>query len=121
MNILIVDDDEPVRAFLAAVLRQENFNIFEATDGAQALQVCAAQPVDLILTDLCMPGMEGFETMRSLRQAGHIAKIVVMSGAFDAKLLPMAQKLGADAVLAKPIDPDRLVATIVKVLGPQPA
>ena len=121
MNILIVDYDERVRGFLAAVLRKENFNIFEATDGTQALQVCVAQPVDLVLTDLCMPGMEGFETMRALRQAGHMAKIVVMSGAFDAKFLPMAQKLGADAVLAKPIDPDRLLMTIVEVLGPQHA
>jgi len=118
LNILIVDDDELVRGFLSTVLQQENFTTFEATDGTQALQVCAAQPVDLVLTDLCMPGMEGFETMRTLRQAGHMAKIIVMSGAFDAKLLPMAQKLGADAVLAKPIDADRLLTTIVEVLGP---
>lgn len=117
MKILIVDDDEQVRAFLSTVLRQANFETVEAEDGTQALKVCAAQPIDLVLTDLCMPGKEGFETMSALRQAGHAPKIVVISGAFEAKMLPMAKKLGADAVLAKPIDPEQLLITVAEVLG----
>jgi DNA-binding response OmpR family regulator len=117
LTILIVDDDEQVRGFLSEVLRQADFETLEAQDGDQALEVCAAQPVDLVLTDLCMPGKEGFETMLALRQAGHAAKVIVISGAFEAKLLPMAKKLGADAVLAKPIDPGRLLMTVAQVLG----
>jgi DNA-binding response OmpR family regulator len=120
LKILIVDDDEQIRVFLSAVLRQANFETLEAEDGTRALRVCAAQSVDLVLTDLCMPGKEGFETMQALRQAGNAAKIVVMSGAFEAKLLPLAKKLGADAVLAKPIDVNQLLTTIETVLGLPP-
>ena len=117
MTILIVDDDEQVRQFLSGVLQQADFETLEARDGTQALELYAEQPVDLVLTDLCMPEKEGFETMRALREADHVVKIIVISGAFQSKLLPMAKKLGADAVLAKPIDSEQLLITIAQVLG----
>jgi len=117
MKILIVDDDEQVREFLAGVLRQADFETLEAEDGTQALHVYAEQPVDLVLTDLCMPEREGFETMRALHETDRAVKVIVISGAFDAKYLPIAKKLGADAVLAKPIGPEQLLTTIAQVLG----
>jgi len=117
MKTLVADDDSGVRGFLAAVLADAGYEVLQAQDGAEVLRLCAAEPVDLVLTDLCMPEKEGFETMRALRERGHALKVIAISGAFQSEFLPMARKLGADAVLPKPIDPEKLLETVGQVLG----
>jgi len=103
--------------FLTNVLADAGYETLQAADGAQALRVCAAEQVDLVLTDLCMPEKEGFEIMQALRTGNPMVKVIAISGAFRG-LLPVAKRLGADAVLPKPIDPDTLLNAVAKALAP---
>jgi DNA-binding NarL/FixJ family response regulator len=82
----------------------------------QALRQARAEPVDLVITDLVMPEQEGIETIRALRKEAPGVRIVAMSGAFGGQYLKTAQLLGADAVLAKPVGSELLLAKVAQVL-----
>lgn len=115
-RVLVVEDDDLVRKFLCEVLRGEGYEALEAEDGRKALRLFDADPVDLVITDLCMPESEGIETMRALRARNRTVKILAVSGAFGGMLLPVAAKLGANATLSKPIGPAELVRTVGEML-----
>ena len=87
MKILIADDDPDVRGYLAEVLSGAGHQVVEAEDGREALRRYNVEPVDLVLTDLCMPEKEGLETMRALREQSRRLKVIVISGAFQAGFL----------------------------------
>jgi DNA-binding NarL/FixJ family response regulator len=69
-------------------------------------------PIDLVITDLLMPEGEGIETIRHLRKEHPEIRIIAMSGAFGSELLAAARFLGADAILSKPLTPDRVLSCI---------
>jgi len=115
-RILVVDDEAGVRGFLRAVLEQDGYNVIEAADGKQALQMVRAGQVDLVITDLVMPEQEGLEIIRALRRDVPGVGIIAISGAFAGQLLKVAQLLGADAVLSKPVSSELLLAKVAEVL-----
>ncbi|MCX6632736.1 MAG: PAS domain S-box protein [Candidatus Solibacter sp.] len=116
-SILVADDEAAVRGFLRNVLEQGGYEVVEAVDGKQALQQVRAGHVDLVITDLIMPEQEGIETIQALRRDVPGVGIIAISGAFGGQFLKMAQMLGADAVLNKPVSPELLLATVAGVLG----
>ncbi|MYM95189.1 response regulator [Duganella vulcania] len=112
-TILIVDDT-PDNITLLANLLKDKYNTKVATSGATALQIVAASPVDLILLDVMMPDMDGFETCRRLKADPHSSAIPVLF--LTAKSLAedeaMGLSLGAVDFLRKPVNPDVLFARV---------
>ncbi len=114
-KVLVVDDERAVRDTLAAQLLESGFDVHTAEDGQEARTIIRRFPIDLMLTDLVMPSEEGIELIRDLRKRHPRLKIVAMSGAFGAEVLDAAQRLGADAALAKPIRTDALRSCIERL------
>ncbi|MBU1699657.1 MAG: response regulator [Candidatus Eisenbacteria bacterium] len=114
-RILVVDDDNQVRSMLRLTLEREGYEIVEAADGFEAIQLFRENPFDLIITDIIMPGLEGFETIQRLRAESPDVKIIAISG--GGRLAPegyleVAENLGALKALTKPVDHDELLATV---------
>lgn len=121
-RILVVDDDKRIRALIRRGLKKLGHEVVEAGDGAAALERLRADPVDLLITDLYMPGMEGLELIQKVRAAWpELGIIAISGGTADTKFdfLPVADSLGADDVLAKPLDLDRLRDLVDARLGSQ--
>jgi hypothetical protein len=119
-RILVADDEDGVRGFLRTVLEQAGYEMAEAADGKEALKLVLNQRIDLVITDLVMPEREGIETIRELRRSNPELPIVAISGAFHGGFLGVAEQLGADASLMKPLDPGALLAIVEKLLARRP-
>jgi CheY-like chemotaxis protein len=116
-TILLVDDEALVRHTLEASLRLNGYEMLHAGDGDEALDVLAAASVDLVVTDLAMPGREGIETIIEIRRRFPHVKVIALSGVFGGFFLGMARQLGADAALSKPVRTELLRRTVNDVLG----
>jgi CheY-like chemotaxis protein len=104
-RVLVIDDDEQVRALLYEILDRAGFAVIEATNGAEGLKLYRSQPADLVITDLIMPEMEGVETILELRREFPDARVVAISGGGRngaGDYLPIAAQLGARRTVAKP-------------------
>jgi DNA-binding response OmpR family regulator len=113
LHACVVADDEPgMRTFVARVLSRERFHVFTASDGHEAVALITAHPCDLLVTDLSMPEGEGIETILTVRKHYPAVKILVISGAFGETMLRTAERLGADASLAKPFTAETLMAAV---------
>jgi DNA-binding response OmpR family regulator len=117
-NVLIVDDHAPLRTLCRVNLEAAGFRVLEATDGDEALALVGADRPDVILLDIMMPGISGWEVAAALL-ADHatdripIIFITARTGVTDRI---RAFELGAQAYLMKPFDPAALAATVTKVL-----
>lgn len=117
-TILIVDDCGTTRKLLTYIIRERGHNIFGATNGIEALETLATKSVDLVITDLNMPQMDGFELSRNLRQSENykdvpIIMITTESGEGDRE---MGMKSGVTTYLVKPISPQKLLYEIEKLI-----
>ncbi len=117
-TILTVDDSASMRQMVSFTLKRAGYTVVEAADGAEALNYARGKAVDLVLTDVNMPNMDGISLVRELRQL-HAYKFVPMlvlttESGQDKKLLGKAA--GATGWLVKPFNPEKLLATIEKVL-----
>ena len=99
-RILIVDDEKFVRRTISRVLSSEGFSIFEASNGPDALRMVQEQPFDLMILDIVMEGMDGFQVIRTLRDMGILLPVFVLSGrqADNDKILALG--IGADDYLS---------------------
>lgn len=113
-TVLVVDDLEDNRELFATVLRNAGIVVETADDGAAALEVAARECPEVILMDLAMPGMDGFEAIERLRRAEHgqTAVIIVISAFCDRASRKRAEEVGADAFLDKPCAPHVLLAAV---------
>src|SRR5580704_11845884 len=111
-RILIVDDESSARAALELLLKREGFDVKSATDGESALAECAAFRPDLILLDIVMPGMDGFEVCRRIKATpeGRLTPVVLITGLSDTEDRIRGINAGADDFLSKPIDINELLA-----------
>ena len=115
-TILVVDDDAGIRALLRYLLEAAGYQVFEAAEGGEALIQAETHRVDLVITDLIMPGKEGIETIGLLHNQQPNLKIIAMSGAMESAFLAAAGHLGAQATLAKPFTKEQLLQTVHRVL-----
>src|SRR5215203_2637364 len=109
-RILVIDDDKAVIATVRLVLEHSGYEVVSAHNGPLGLQFLTAEHFDLVLVDIFMPEMDGFETIRLFRKTSPGIRIVVMSGgskqmATAPDYLVMATKLGAMEALRKPFRP----------------
>jgi len=114
---LVIDDDDFVRATIAAILETAGYDVIEASDGQQGLQQFLRNAVDLVITDILMPSKEGIETIVDIRQRDREVRIIAVSGGGNigsGSVLHAAQRLGADAVLSKPFTKDELLAKVAR-------
>ncbi len=113
-TILIVDDEEAIRKIARQMLEKNGYRVIEAANGLQALALLDKEPqcADLILTDLLMPEMSGPTLIRALLKRGCKAKIVTMSGDFEAERLEETSDIKSDAYLRKPFT----LATLTNIL-----
>ena len=119
-RILVVDDNELVRATTRTILESAGHHVEDAADGDAALRRFAGAKPDLILTDIVMPNKEGIGLIIELRRLGYHGRIIAMSGGGKigpSDLLVMARKLGADDVLAKPFHRADLLARVSACLA----
>lgn len=114
-KILIVDDEEADRLIAEAILTRAGHETFFAHDGEEALRQFALRGIEVVLTDLQMPEVHGFELISVLRDFKHPPAVVVMSGTGQFQL-HMAEALGAKYTLQKPLDPELLVDAIERAL-----
>src|SRR5262249_50212553 len=102
-RILVVDDEPAIRSLLAEILESSGLEVITAQDGREARDQASRHSLDLVITDLIMPEVEGIEFIAKLRKERKDLKLIAMSGLFSADMLSAARLLGAHATLTKPL------------------
>ena len=119
-RILVIDDEQAFRQMVRQMLEHAGYEVLEATDGKDGLNVYQAEQPDLVITDLIMPEQEGIETIIGLRRQNPDVPIIAMSGGgriTATDFLGIARKFGARHILAKPFRRDQLLEAIRDSLG----
>ena len=112
-RILVIDDHESIRQLLCTVLERAGHTVTEAPDGRQGLALYRAQPVDLVVTDLHMPELNGLDLILELTRVFLHAKVIAISGTHDPELsLDKAKLLGARQTLQKPFTMDAFLKIV---------
>src|SRR5258708_11837063 len=111
-RILIVDDDPGQRSLLDSFLKSQGFETVLATSGERALAALRAEPLNMMISDVRMPGMSGLETLRRARQEHAVLPVLLVTAYADIREAVGAMRDGALNYLAKPIDLDELLATV---------
>ena len=115
-HILVVDDDKNTRLLFKAVLQAENYTVFTADNGEAALEIMEREHIDLVVLDVMMPKMDGYEFTRTLRESNNNLPILMVS----AKQLPADRKqgflVGTDDYMTKPIDEEEMLLRIRALL-----
>ena len=113
-RVLVVDDEPRILNFLSSKLKVSGYEVLTASNGAEALEQVQAQEPDLVVLDVLMPRMDGFETLKELRAFSPVPVIILSAKGANADKVK-GLHLGADDYLAKPFSPDELVARIEAV------
>lgn len=122
LDILFVDDDREIAGVMTEYLRRCGYSAEAAADGQIALRTLQRRPVALVVTDILMPQVDGYELIMKLKQTPHRPRIIAMSGnpsKIGLDFLKSAQQLGADRVLPKPFVPQALLKLVQEILGPR--
>jgi two-component system response regulator MprA len=123
-RILIIDDDVAVRGAMQVLLQLEGFDVVLAADGASGLAAVQADPPDVVIVDMFMPGMNGEDTIRALRERAPHVPIIAASGAMASPLAGSGEDPGesagggADLNLHKPFRPRQLIEAVRLLLQP---
>jgi len=112
LNVLVVDDELSIRRFLHTSLTSQRYHVLEAEEGVSALAMLGSHEIDVVVLDLGLPGMDGFEVIRQLRASGSAVPIIVLSSRADEAGKVKALDLGADDYITKPFGVDELLARI---------
>ena len=118
-KILIVDDEKNIVDILSFNLGREGYDTVEAYDGPTGLKLALEENPDLILLDLMLPGMDGFDVCRQIRQAGHATPILMLTARSDIEDRIQGLNAGADYYLTKPFDSRELLACVNALLRRQ--
>ena len=114
-RILAVEDDERIRTAVKLALEDEGWEVHEAEDGEDALKVFSAHPCDVVLIDIMLPGIDGFEVCRAIRRESDVP-IVMVTARADTHDVVAGLEAGADDYLTKPFAPKELSARIRALL-----
>ena len=118
-RILIIDDEPQIRSMLKLMLEREGYEVVEAPDGVEGIEVYRQNPADLIITDLIMPNKDGIGMIIDLKKEFPDVNIIAMSGGGLNKpdgYLKGAKKLGAACTLTKPIDREEMLKAVNDIL-----
>jgi len=115
-SVLVVEDDPDLAKMLKRILSHDGYSVATCADGEAALEYLGAQSVDLLITDLMMPGMEGEELLMELRRRKGMASIPVILISASAMRATVAERLKVEASLAKPFDTEELRQLVASFL-----
>lgn len=117
-TILAVDDSASMRQMVSFTLKQAGYEVVEACDGVEALDIARSRAVNLVLTDVNMPNMDGLTLVRELRQleAYKFVPMLVLTTEAGQDKKMQGKQAGATGWLVKPFNPEKLLTTIAKVL-----
>jgi len=122
--ILLIDDDGFYRSIIRPILEESGHQVIEAQDGLEGVERFRAQGPDLVITDMRLPGFDGGEVIRRLREMDGRARILAVSGAatfYNVDYFQLAKEVGADAILRK-LDPvERVLAEVNRILDARAA
>ena len=115
-NILVVDDDKNTRRLMKVVIEEAGYTVYAAADGKEALALLGEQHIDLILLDVMMPGMDGYEFTKSLRTSDNELPIIMVSAKQLPEDIKKGFRVGIDDYMTKPVDEEELLLRIKALL-----
>ncbi|RWR13454.1 response regulator [Siminovitchia fortis] len=115
-KVLIVDDQFGIRTLLNEVLQKEGYEIFQAANGLQALSVTEQHAPDLVLLDMKIPGMDGLEILKKMKEINPDIRVIIMTAYGELDLIEQTKKLGALAHFSKPFDIEEIRSAVKKFL-----
>jgi two-component system chemotaxis response regulator CheY len=117
MRILTIDDSKTMRDMLMLTLADAGFEVLQAVDGQDGVDLLRTEVVDVVITDINMPRMDGYEVVRQLRARPEhrTTPILMLTTESELEKKNIAREIGATGWMVKPFDPDRLIATLHKV------
>lgn len=115
-NVLIVEDDKNLRKLITTCLKKNNYNTYEAFNGNEALKVLDENYIDLIISDVMMPEMDGFQLIKELRSSKYKIPILIITAKSDIKDKKQGFLLGADDYMVKPINIEELLLRVQVLL-----
>jgi DNA-binding response OmpR family regulator len=112
-RVLVIDDDLPLRGMLAAALRQHGFQVLLAGDGAEGQRALTIHHPDIVLLDLAMPDVNGWDFLQRLQETGHLGKVPIVVLSAHVRVEPAALlQMGVAAILPKPFNLTELIQVI---------
>ncbi len=117
--ILVADDSPSIRKFVSFALAMQGYEIISAADGMEALEKLPNQKVNLVITDLNMPNVDGFELIKSIRSNEEFKEIpiIILSSLAGSDEIQRGMNYGANSYLIKPFDPKRIAYEVSKFLN----
>lgn len=116
-RILVVDDEDALRTVLSSELEGEGYKVDTAGDGDEAIAIVQKKPFNLVLLDIKMPKVDGFEVLKFIKGKYPHVKVIMLTGFADLKNAIESKKLGAEDFVSKPYDLVDLLTTIERVLS----
>ncbi|HET7712960.1 MAG TPA: response regulator [Thermoanaerobaculia bacterium] len=115
-RVLVIDDDLPIRGMLAAALRQHGYSVLLAGDGAEGQRALNLHHPDVVLLDLAMPGVNGWDFLQRLQETGYLGQVKIIVVSAHLRVDPQAVlRMGVSAILPKPFNLDDLITLIEHV------
>lgn len=111
-RVLLVEDDEDNRELMGEVLQDGGYEVVLAASGAEGLRTLAEQSIDVLVTDVGMPGMGGLEVARAAKEIAPTVPVVVVTGFAEREDIASARGREVDAVLVKPVSPEALTGIV---------
>jgi CheY-like chemotaxis protein len=112
---VVIDDDPQVRCLIAVMLKRSGYQVAQARDGSEGVELCAALQPEVIVTDIFMPRQDGIDVLREVKARPNGPRVVAISGGsprMQVDFLNVADRLGADAVVQKPFTPLQLLQAV---------
>ena len=116
-KILVVDDEDDVRLFLEDFLNQRDLQVSSAPNGGEALEKVEKEKPDIVLLDIMMPGMDGLECLRLIKEKFPKTIVIMITALKDKARIDKAKKLGAHDYIVKPFSLDYLESQLLKLMG----
>ncbi|WP_347549162.1 response regulator [Pseudalkalibacillus hwajinpoensis] len=115
-KILIVDDQYGIRVLLSELFKKEGYQALQAANGMTAIEIVRKESPDLVLLDLKMPGMDGIEVFKSLKEFDEKVQVIFMTAYGELQLVKEFMRLGAITHFAKPFDIEEVSRTVKRII-----
>jgi DNA-binding response OmpR family regulator len=116
-TVLLVDDEPDLRSIIAEWFRREGCNLLVAEDGAQALGIISANKIDVVVSDVRIPVMDGITLLKKVKTSGYKSSVMFVSGFTDVIKPRESYDLGVEAVMSKPVERRHLIAAVTRILA----
>lgn len=116
-KILIIDDSSLSRRMMRKILENASYHVVEASEGFSALEIFSLENPELVLLDLTMPGMNGFDVLKQLKELRPSVKVVVATADIQSFTKKLAFDMGADGFITKPFDSEEVINMIKNLLS----